>query len=124
MAKHSPGPWSVQEPQPDMRGPEPGTGDRIIVAANQICPGIVYEFGAEGRANSSLIAAAPTMHEANKFALLALCAVRELVSPAKHPNLLKDIDHAIEANRAAIDEAGQSGEPIAGLYTRTELTKA
>lgn len=122
MAKHTLGPWIVMPPPKGMRAPD--DDDRIIVAANQLVPAIVYEFGDEGRANASLIAAAPTMHEANKFSLLALIAVRSLISPAEHPNLLKDIDCAIEANRAAIDEAKQSGEPIAGLYRRTELTKA
>ena len=52
---------------------------------------------------------APEQHEANKVSLMVLCAIADLDLPI-HPTMQRDIQFAIEANRAAIAKA--TGEQL------------
>lgn len=64
---HTPGPWRVEAAGDGFRKPtEDGAKDFQIVAANGICPGIVWDYLREGEANARLFAAAPELLAALK----------------------------------------------------------
>lgn len=103
-ARHTPGPWSIVQY---------GDGTALVIHADtesRVCfmatPGS-HGDPAKIAADARLIAAAPDSHEANKASLTVLCAIRN--AHTWHENMLKDIDFAIEANRAAIAKATQHG---------------
>lgn len=97
---HTPGPWHLSD---DVISGEV-IGCRNIL--DSIGGGIACTDGLEDddedMANARLIAAAPAMLEANKVSLMALCMLLEHV---RNANAVKDIEFAIEANRAAIARA-------------------
>lgn len=67
MSKHTPGPWKIEE----QRFPP---GEKITSSERNICffPDSGFGQGLEGAANANLIAAAPELLEAAKFALAQL----------------------------------------------------
>jgi hypothetical protein len=126
--KHTPGPWQwdvthsgeIRLVTPDrgklyvmgferkgMRGAQPkfskwGDGPR------ERRGGIMHPFEEAGGAehpDARLIAAAPESHEANKLSLTVLCAIRAAGVLSHDTNILRDLDSAISANRAAIAKA-------------------
>ena len=60
MSRHTPGPWSAR-PVDELDFRAPDHDDFCIVAENGLCPGIVWQYMDEGRANAALIAAAPDL---------------------------------------------------------------
>jgi len=66
-------------------------------------PGIVKPINCGSADRARLIAVAPDAHEANKSALMVLCALEK--ANDWHPNMEKDIAFAIEACRAAMSKA-------------------
>jgi hypothetical protein len=109
--KHTPGPW-VQDtrgyPHPDVKA---ASGRNIACTwgvNNQPKTKEAYEAQKQiARANARLIAAAPESHEANKLSLTVLCAIRAAGVLSHDTNILRDLDSAIGANRAAIAKATQ-----------------
>ncbi len=71
MAAHTPGPWTLL---PDRTFSE--LGDKRIIGANKISPGIVFGgLGAETEANARLIAAAPALLEIARQAAMLTTVV-------------------------------------------------
>jgi hypothetical protein len=100
MSGHTQGPWEALPWEREnggtdwnVWGPQPSNHP-----ADHALQG---DFGSEAEAR--IIAAVRESHEANKASLMVLCAIRDAQS--WHENMLKDIDFAIEANRAAIAKA-------------------
>lgn len=103
--RHTPGPWEVKPVDSlDFRRPgEDGAKDLCIVAANGICPGIVWDYLKEGEANARLFAAAPDMIEALREAEEAL---RSCYQVADYPaNGKSTQDMALRTVRDAIAKA-------------------
>lgn len=81
-ARHSKLPW-VAKPVPDgmdFRAPGPAASgacgpDFYFEAADGICPGIIWDYLAEGKANADLVLRAVNSHDALVSALKALDAV-------------------------------------------------
>jgi len=101
MSAYTPGPWrwdgNVCNYNPEEEAPwiVAGKNDEIAVLTGGI--------SCANEADARLIAAAPEQHEANKTSLCVLCAL--LDANDWHPNMRKDIEFAIAANRAAIAKA-------------------
>lgn len=93
----TPGPWEADGPTE--------TGGYAIMRG--VYPRVAYVHNnlndTETRSNAALIAAAPEAHEANKASLMVLATIRGMHLWSR--NMLKDIDFAIEANRAALAKA-------------------
>lgn len=98
---HTPGPWFHATSQGQVGSVEDGHGN-VVAQTQQITP----NDHARRNADARLIAAAPDGHEANKAALMVLCALER--ANDWHPNTEKDIAFAIEACRAAIAKAEEA----------------
>jgi len=111
--QHTPGPWFVGaqndalfiiDRRPAFSNDYPNhDADTEVIA--KVYDDVRGNAGA-GRCNARLIAAAPESIEANKTALMVLCALQN--ANDWHPNMEKDIAFAIDGCRAAV--AKSTGE--------------
>jgi hypothetical protein len=110
-AKHTPGPWVLRgsdNATPHILHQQHDNPEQDISDPDQLVCILPAEItrSYNSWANARLIASAPESHEANKLALMVLCALEK--ANDWHPNMQKDIAFAIEANRAAIAKATQA----------------
>ena len=105
MSGHTPGPWDWYWRGSDGEADCGVYWEKYQGHAYSVCRAPRYQTEEQWAADARLIAAAPESHEANKLSLTVLCAIRAAGVLSHDTNILRDLDSAIGANRAAIAKA-------------------
>lgn len=102
MTKHSTTPWRAIPTTEGFRTPGAnGAKDMTLVSADNICPGILWEFGEEGKANVEFVIRAVNAHQA----LVGACEMAETWFRGSILSAQEQV--VVAALRAALEQAKQ-----------------